>query len=345
VEASHSIAAAIRAMPKIELHRHLEGSWRLKSLSSIAREYCLPIDNYDIETIRPHVQIMPAEPRTWENFLGKFRFLRQFFRSETIIKRVTREVIADAAADNIKYMELRFTPQALNNVMRCEYGEVVHWVCTASQAAAVEHNIQVRLIVSMNRHEEVSIGEAVLDAALAHRDHGVVAIDLAGQEAIYPAAPFSALFQRAKREGMYITVHAGEWAGANSIYEALDLLGADRVGHGIRAVESPALMDSLVERGAALEVCPTSNVDSGVVPSLAEHPLPTLYQRGIYTTINTDDPLISNINLSDQLIQLVEHTSLTLDDLKQHQLVASRVVFLPPHERALLVTQFEQWFS
>ena len=333
----------IRAMPKIDLHRHLEGSLRLETLLSIALEYGITLPALDIEGLRPFVQMVPGEPHSWQQFLAKFQVLRQFYRSETIIKRVTHEVIADAAADNVKYMELRFTPQALNNLMRCDYDQVVEWVCDAAADATDQLDIQVMLILSMNRHESVEIGEEVLEAAIQFADRGVVGLDLAGQEAGHSGLPFRDLFERAKAAGLGVTIHAGEWAGAENVREAIEALGADRIGHGIRTVEDPALLDLLQARGTVLEVCPTSNIQSGAVADFGVHPLVALYQQGVKTTINTDDPLICNVTMSDEIIQVLASMPLTLDDVKQNILTAANAAFLPPDQRAALVAQYQGW--
>ena len=333
----------VRAMPKIDLHRHLEGSLRLETLMAIALEYEISLPASDMEGLRPYVQMMPGEARTSQQFLQKFQMLRQFYRSEEIIKRVTREVIADAAADNVKYMELRFTPQALNNLMRCDYAQVVEWVCEATEEAVADFDIQVMLILSMNRHESVGIGELVLQAALTYAPRGVVGLDLAGQEDGHPGLPFRDLFESAKTEGLGVTIHAGEWAGADSVREAVEALNADRVGHGIRAIENSALVERLSKHGTILEVCPTSNIQSGVVEDFATHPLTALYRQGVKTTINTDDPLICNVTMSDEIAQVLRHTRLTLDDVKQNTLTAARAAFLPDDQRAALVAQFQGW--
>ncbi len=289
------------------------------------------------------MQIVPGEPRSWQQFLGKFQMLRQFYRSRTIIQRVTREVIADADADNVKYMELRFTPQALNNLVRCDYQDVVSWVCEAVEQITAELDIQVALILSMNRQESVEIGNQVLEAAINFADHGVVGLDLAGQEAGHSGLPFRDLFERAKAEGFGITSHAGEWAGASNVREAVEILGADRIGHGIRTVEDPTLFDLLQARGTVLEVCPTSNVQSGAVEDFGVHPLIRLYQLGLRTTINTDDPLICNISLSDEIGHVLESMPLTLDDVKRNILTAANAAFLPVDRRAALVAQYQTW--
>jgi adenosine deaminase len=342
---SSGLLETVRALPKIELHRHLEGSVRLTTLVEIAQQYGIEMPEYDVETLRPFVQMMPTEPRTWQNFLAKFPTLRQFYRSPEIIRRITREAVIDAAEDNVKYMELRFTPKALCSVSQCEMENVVGWVCDTAAETAAEYDIQVRLIVSMNRHESVELGKPVLDYALEFRNRGVVAIDLAGQEAGYSALPFRPVFMRAKAEGLGVTVHAGEWDGAESVWDAVGSLGATRVGHGIRALEDPGIVGILVERGITLEVCPSSNCDSGVVSSLAEHPLPKLHQQGVLTTINTDDPLVSNITLSEEIVRVMSNMGLTLDDMKQHILRAAQAAFLPPSEREALVAKFQQWLA
>jgi adenosine deaminase len=333
----------LRALPKIDLHRHLEGSVRLETLVDIAREFEIMLlpECCEVDALRPHVQIMPDEPRTWQHFLSKFMVLRQFFRTPEIVQRVTREAVADAAADNVKYMELRFTPQALNNLMRSSYESVVGWVCEAAAEEAAKHDITVRLIVSMNRHESIEIGESVIMAALEHRHQGVTGIDLAGQEAVFSSRPFRDLFRQAKADGLGLTVHAGEWDGAQSVREAVEYLETDRVGHGIRAVEDPSLVALLVERGTVLEVCPTSNFQSGVVVNLADHPLPALYHSHVKTTLNTDDPNISDIVLSDELHCAMREMNLTLDDVKQQMLTSAQAAFLPETERANLVRRFE----
>ncbi len=335
----------IRALPKIELHRHLEGSFRLDTMVRIAEKYGIEMPEYDSELLRPFVQMMPNETRNAQHFLGKFMTIRQFFRSPEVIQQATYEAIADAAADNVKYMELRFTPRALSNILRCSYYDVVEWVCDAAERAEQEHHIKVRLIVSMNRHESVEIGEHVLAAAVEFRNRGVAAIDLAGNEQEFSAEPFRPIFRCAKELGLGVTVHAGEWGEPANIRHAVEELCADRIGHGVRAYEVPDIVDWLAERGTVLELCPTSNVHSGVVADWNVHPLQYLYDKRVRTTINTDDPLISNIALSDEMLHAVQDMQMSLDDVKQQILTAAQSAFLPDGERAALVRQFTDWLS
>lgn len=309
---------------------------RLATLLEVGQEYGIEMPEYTLDTLRPFVQMMPEETRSSQHFLAKFLTIRQFFRSQEVIRRVAREAVEDAAADNIRYLELRFTPPALSNILRCAYGDVISWVCDSVRAAATSTGVQVRLIVSVNRHESVSNAEQVLDAALAFRDQGIVALDLAGNERDFPARPFAPIFQRARAEGLGVTVHAGEWAGVESIRDAIEHLGAQRIGHGIRCVEDPLLMDWLAVQGVTLEVCPTSNVHSGAVNRWEDHPLLALNRAAVPVTINTDDPLVSDISLSDEFHAVITHLHMTLADLQRHTLTAIHAAFLPPADRAQL---------
>lgn len=334
------VYAEIKKLPKIELHRHWEASMRLETLLHIAEEYGIEMPEYEVETLRPFIQVMPDEPRSMQHFLGKFAMLRQFYRSPSIIERMTREIVIDAAEDNVKYMELRFTPMALCNISQCSVREVVQIVCDTAQRVSAGHDITVRLIASMNRHESVSFGEKVLRAAIEFKDRGIVGIDLAGNEQM-SALPFRNIFLTAKQEGLGVTIHAGEWDGAGSVWDAIGNLNADRIGHGVRVLEDPAIANILVEREVVLEVCPSSNVLSGIFDSLHEHPLPEMLRQHIRVTINTDDPVICNINLTDEIYNAVSHMRVSLDDIKRSTLVAARASFLPEQERNELIAQFQ----
>ncbi len=327
-------------LPKIELHRHLEGSVRLSTMVEIAAQYDLDVPTRDAEILRSYVQITPNSPTDSAHFLAKFTILRQFFIAPEVIQRLAREAVEDAAADNIKYMELRFTPKALAKIKGFSFNQVVDWVCAGVDEAQQTRDIRVRLIVSMNRHETVHEGMQALRAALDHRDAGVVAIDLAGQESGNPANPFFDLFTQAEQEGLGITVHAGEWAGPRNVRDAIEIMNAQRIGHGVRVIEDSSIVQLARERGTVFEVCPTSNIQSGVFRTPEHHPLRDMTQLGLKTTINTDDPAISAINLTDELTLATTRLGLTLDDVKRSIINAAQGAFLSPDDRAALVAYF-----
>ncbi len=330
----------LTALPKVDLHRHLEGSIRLETLVAVARQYGLELPAYDVEGLRSYVQVMPGSPMNATNFLSKFTVLRRFFYSPDVIKRIAREAVEDAAADNIKYMELRCTPKALSKLMDFSFDQVVSWVCEAVGEAARFADIRVRVIISMNRHESLLDAERAVRAAINHLEHGVVAVDLAGQEAGFPAEPFYPLFAQAKKAGLGITVHAGEWDGPENIRDAIEFMGAQRIGHGVRVIEDSRIAQLARETGLTFEVCPTSNVQSGSVHGMEQHPLRDMIHLGLKSTINTDDPSVSNIKLSDELVCSIEQLGLTLDEVKRCILNGAQCAFLPEEERVALVAYF-----
>ncbi len=335
----------IAAMPKVELHRHLEGSIRLQTLVEVARQYQIPLPGYDVETLRPYVQVTANDPHNLDSFLSKFGVLRKFYRSPDVVRRITAEVVEDAAADNVRYMELRFTPFALASQMHFPLRDVMQWVCQSAREAADRCGIVVRLIVSVNRHERVEYGFQALQAACDFRDMGVVGVDLAGRETGFPARPFCPMFIEAKQDGLGITVHAGEWQGPENVRDAIENMGADRIGHGVRVVEDSGVVRLAVERGVVFEVCPTSNLQSGVVRDVRHHPLRDLYYLKLPVTINTDDPTISNIALSDELMLAVEALGFSPSDLRKYTLAAARAAFLPPEEKAALLEALRSEFD
>jgi len=331
-----------RSLPKVELHRHLEGSLRLRTLLEVARSHGM--DLLGTARLRPLVQVREEDPLTSDNFLSKFQTLRRFYRSSEIIGRITREAIADAAADNVRYMELRFTPIALSRVENFSLSEVIDWVVQGSRDASEEFGVITRLIISVNRHESPELAAGVFDLAVERKDDCIVGVDLAGDETNFPAQPFAGSFEKARRAGLRVTAHAGEWGGAGNIAAAITQLGAERIGHGVRVLEDPAVVALARNRGTVFEVCVTSNYQSGVVSALRDHPLPQMLAAGLNVTINTDDPSISQITLGEEYYTVCEQLEVPLATLRQRVLAAANASFLPPDERKDLVASLEQEF-
>ena len=328
-------------LPKVDLHRHLEGSLRLETMLEVA--WALGIDvQRDSLGLSPLVQMQEREAFTFQNFLAKFNTLRLFYRSPGVIRRITREAIEDAARDQVRYLELRFTPVALSRAERYPLHEVINWVCKSAEQAAQDFGVIVRLIVSVNRHESLELAEQVIQLAGDFKQQGIVGIDLAGNEAEFPALPFAGIFKEAHQAGLHATIHAGEWDGADNVREAIEQLSAERIGHGVRVLEDESVIQLARERGTTFEVCITSNYQSGVVPALSAHPLPRMLQAGLEVTINTDDPSVSRITLSDEYQLVCEDLGLPRQVLKQRILAAARAAFLPEAERLELVTELEK---
>lgn len=324
-------------IPKIELHRHLEGSLRLKTLAEIAKEHGIDLPGYNIEDFRHIVQIMPGEPLGADAFLSKFVPLRGFYLSPEIIQRVAKECVLDAAEENIIYMELRFTPIALAKRMGYGFDDVIGWVTEAVQEGSKESGTEVTLLISMNRNESVELGSKVVDAGIKFMDQGVVGVDLAGAEHRFAGHPFKEVFQKAKDAGLAITVHAGEWAGPESISEAIDVLDAVRIGHGISITQDAALTKRAQDTHIAFEVCVTSNLQTKAVDKLKDHPIKQMWSNNLLTTINTDDPSISGICLTDEYVLLIEELGFTVDDIHRQIHNAAEVAFLSEDKRKALL--------
>jgi len=327
-----------RALPKVELHRHLEGSLRLDTMLDIARQHgiTIPADVLRLSTL---VQIQEEDKFTFQNFLAKFNTLRLFYRSPDAIHRITSEAVEDAAKDNVKYMELRFTPVALSRAERFPLHDVMDWVITSAKEASKKYNVIVRLIASVNRHESTELAEQVAWLAVEHLSDGMVAIDLAGNEAEFKTEPFYGLIKEARQSGLHVTIHAGEWGPATNVKEAIQELGAERVGHGVRVLEDGNIVALARERGTAFEVCMTSNYQSGVVGSLDTHPLMKMLDAGLNITINTDDPSISRITLSHEYYTACEDLRMPQNILKQRIVAAANACFLPGNEKEILAKQ------
>lgn len=326
-------------LPKIELHRHLEGSLRLSTLIDIKQQFDLP--DIDLDHLSKLVQVQIDDPHSVSNFLSKFAVLRNFYQSPEVIQRIAREVIEDAAKDNIRYIELRFTPVALSRVHNYPLDEVMDWVTQACNEASKEFNLGFSLIASVNRNEPVELAEKVIHLAIDRQEQGIIGIDLAGDEVNFPADSFRSLFLDAKKAGMHICVHAGEWAGSENIIYAIEFMQADRIGHGVRIIEDPHAIVIARERQTPFEVCITSNYQSGVISSIAEHPIKKMLEQKLLVTINTDDPEISQITLSDEYKRAHQLVGLSKQQIYQSIITAAHVSFLNHENKNRLISGLE----
>ncbi|MBI4280505.1 MAG: adenosine deaminase [Armatimonadetes bacterium] len=320
----------LRALPKIELHVHLETSLRLRRLLS---------DRDDPDPLEPH---LVADPSRFAGY-DRLRRLRYAGRAGKIpdrlytpdnIRAITASLLAELAAQNVRYAEVRVGGRRAFSLLG------VHGVLEAMAAGMAEaeraHGIRSGIIVTVVRERGPEEGERVVREALACRDCPVVGVDVAGDEANYPPPLFARVAALARDAGWGVTVHAGEFAGPASIWTAVYHLGAQRIGHGLRAVEDPALLDLLRDRGITLEVCPTSNLRLGLVPSLAHYPLRALMRHGVAVTINSDDPLLLGTTLTRELALVREVFRFSDGDLAGFMRAAARAAFSPARERARL---------
>ena len=278
--------------PKIELHVHLEGSVRARTLLEIARRNNVPLPADTAEGLAGFYQY-----RDFAHFLQVWRLTTGALRTEEDFRQVVVDYAAEAASHGAVYIEGIFTP-AEPAGRGCDWDEVFTGYCDGARQAAEQHGVHVRLTPDISRGYPLEAAELTVRHAVAYRDRGVVGIGLGGPEAGYPPEPFARVFAIAADGGLGSVPHAGEAAGPLSVRGALDSLRADRVRHGIRAAEDPGLLRELAARGVVLDVCPVSNLRTGVVGSLAGHPLPRLSAAGIACSVSTDDPAMFGTDLT-----------------------------------------------
>jgi adenosine deaminase len=322
--------------PLVELHRHLDGNVRTATVLDLARQHGLELPAWTVEGLTPYVQITEREP-SLVHFIAKFALLRRVMVDYDAVRRIVRENLEDAAGEGIDYIELRFSPYFMGEEHGLHTFSVVEAACDALEEAEGKIPVRAKLIGIISRHYGPEIGRIELAAAIHGRERGVVALDLAGDEANFPGDLFVRHFQEAREAGLRTIAHAGEAAGAASVRQAVLELGAERIGHGIRAIEDPAVLDLLAERGVPLEVCPTSNLHTSTVRDYASHPLPALLRRGLRCTLNSDDPSISGIDLTHEYRVAAEELRLSETEIRRLQETALAAAFLTAEERAELL--------
>lgn len=317
--------------PLIDLHRHLDGSLRLETILDLGRRHGIPLPGDTLEALRPHVVVTTPQPGLIE-FLAKFRWMTAVLADYDACRRVARENVEDARREGIRYIELRFSPAFMADAHNLDPSRVTAAVISGVREGEAATGVRANLIGILTRTYGPVRARRELRALLDHR-HEIAALDLAGDEGNWPAELFVEHFRVGREAGWQVTVHAGEAAGAQSIVTAVEQLGATRIGHAVRAVEDPAVMDLLRERGVGIEANLTSNVQTSTVPDYPSHPLRAFLEAGLLATINTDDPGISGIDLPHELDVAAPAAGLDESQIVRALENAWDIAFLSPGER------------
>ncbi|MGA9573963.1 MAG: adenosine deaminase [Lysobacterales bacterium] len=320
-----------RKLPLVELHRHLDGSIRLQTILELADQHGIDLPARTIAGLAPYVHIDKSAPGLMA-FLDRFEHMTAVLVDADACRRVAYENVEDARAEGIDYIELRYSPWFMAMSHGMDPHEVMEACADGVRAAERDTGVHANIIGILSRTFGVEACMKELDAILAHRDH-IVAVDLAGDEFRFPAHLFKSHFKRVRDAGLHVTIHAGEADGPQSVWSAIRDLGAERIGHGFRSIEDPALVDYLVERGIGLEVCPTSNLHTSTVENYAVHPIRLLAERGVRFCLNTDDPGISAIDISHEYLVAAPATGLTREQVQQSQRVGLEMAFLSEQEK------------
>jgi adenosine deaminase len=322
-------------LPFIDLHRHLDGSVRLETIVELGRQHNIELPGATVEELRPHAQVTEPQPGLMA-FLAKMLWATRVLVDGEACRRIARENVEDAQREGIDYLELRFSPYFMAEPNRLDMAEVIEGVAAGIAEGVAATGVRVNLIGILSRTYGAEVCHQELDALLAYRQH-FVALDLAGDEANYPAPLFVDHFKKGRDAGWRVAVHAGEAGGSQSVWDALKLLGAERIGHGTRSLEDPALADYLAEKQVPIEANLTSNVHTSTVPNLASHPLREMMARGLNCSINTDDPGLSGIDLRHEFEVAAPAAGLTPEQIRQAQLNALETAFLSNKEKRELL--------
>jgi adenosine deaminase len=324
-------------LPLTDLHRHLDGNIRAQTILDLGRQFNLPLPADSLEALRPHVQVVETAPDL-VSFLQKLDWGVKVLADLDACRRVAWENIEDAARNGLHYVELRFSPGYMAMTHNLPVAGVVEAVIEGVRQGCHDFGVEARLIGIMSRTFGEAACLAELEALLAHRD-SITALDLAGDELGFPGSLFLSHFNRARDAGWHITVHAGEAAGPESIWQAIRELGAERIGHGVKAIEDPALMDFLAEHGIGIESCLTSNIQTSTIASLDKHPLITFLDKGVLATINTDDPAVQGIDIIHEYTVAAPQAGLSAAQIRTAQENGLKIAFLSDAEKQALIAK------
>ena len=322
------------AIPLVDLHRHLDGNVRVKTIWELAQQHGITLPVSNVDDFAPYVQVQGVET-SLVAFLKKLDWMVEVLADLDAVKRVAYENVADAARSGLDYTELRFSPHYMGMTHKLPIEAVVEAVIDGVNSGLNEFDIKVNLIGIMSRSFGQKSCMDELSGLLAHRE-SLVAIDLAGDELGFPGELFTEHFKRVRDAGLAITVHAGEAAGAESMWQAITELGATRIGHGVNGITDPKLMDYLVKHKIGIESCPTSNLHTSTVSSYQTHPLRNFLHHGVLIGLNTDDPGVSAIDINHEYQVVAKEMKFDAREMALLQTNGVEMAFLSDSERKAL---------
>lgn len=328
----------IRKMPKAEIHLHLEGAIPHETLlAQIHRKGTEP----EIRTVDDLKAKLTYTD--FPSFIDLWIWKNTFIESEKDFEQIAYDMLEGLSRQNVKYVESFYAPGDYSRFGLSTEG-ITECVIAGKERARRDFGIRCELILDLIRDHGPEIGMKRLDEVTPYLGRGVIGIGIGGSEQLFPAGPYAAVYKEAHRRGFRLTAHAGEVAGADSIRSAIDDLGAERIGHGLRAYEDPEVVGLLGDRRIPLEMCVISNAKTGVCPSIKDHPVKDYFRQGLLVTVNSDDPSMFSSTLTDEYLALKRDLGFTLDEVKQVALNAVEASFLPDEDKAALRSAFEsEW--
>ena len=302
----------MRNIPKIELHCHLDGSLRVETIIDIAKQEKVDIE-LDYDKLKAEVQAQ-KDCKSLNEYLSKFEIPIKILQSKYALQRATYELVEDASKENVKYIEIRFAPQ-FHRKKGLTYDEIITSVSDGIRKAEEQFDIKARLILTVMRLDFMTDGLDVVESGKKYLNDKVVAIDLAGPEEEHFANKYKHIIDQAKEYGYNVTIHAGEAASAQNVIDSINILGATRIGHGIKIENMKEAYELVKQKGIMLEMCPTSNIQTKNAVDYKSYPLYDFYNDGINVSINTDNRCVSNIDLTYEIESIITNSKLEESNL------------------------------
>jgi len=328
----------IQSLPKAEQHIHIVGSTRPETLLWLVEEGGLEVPFETVEEVKGFFRFTD-----FDHFISVYSTVVNCITEENQFERITYEMLEDDHRCNVRDVEASFS--APDHVLKgLDYAGMLDAINRGISRAKRDFGIDCRLRIDLVRNYGPETGMTVLDWIEAKGDN-IVAVDIGGSENGYPPEPYEAVYRRAREMGLHLVAHAGEAAGPESVWGAIESLDVERIGHGVTARGDDELMNQLAARGVTVEMCPVSNVRTGAVPSVKAHPIREFMDRGIRVTVNSDDPSMFGTDMNNEYLQLHQQLGFTVEELFQLSLNAVDSAFISEDERKRLRTSFVDEYS
>ena len=329
----------LEKLPKSDLHVHLDGSLRAETMIELARAYKVDMPAWDADTLRDYMHVKDA--RNLVDYLARFEITLSVMQTEEALERIAFELAEDAAGENVRYIEVRYSP-VLNIRGGLSLEQAVEAPLRGLRRAEKEYGIRTAVIICGIRNMTPVTSMELAELTVNHRHNGVVAFDLAGAEENNPAKKHRDAFYHVVNANVAATIHAGEAFGPESIHQALHYCHANRIGHGTRLFEDPALMQYVNDFRIPLEICLTSNVQTRVVDDFKDHPVRLYYDEGLVVTLNTDNRLMSATTVTEEFWRAHQHLGFTWDELCDISIMGFESAFMPYQEKAAFVQRMRE---
>ncbi len=338
------IQSFIRKIPKVELHRHLSGALSSSTMYSIAGKYGIDVEGGDLDTFSGLTSIVEGE-KGFHLFLSKFKPRSRFYVQRDLITEASRTVVQEVFSEGVIHLDLRISSGHFARHMKFDFEEVTEQIISTAQHEADLCGMTISFIMTLTRGMPEDQNEELLRIVTESSLSGLFSgVDIAGDELGIPLSDWKPYLKKVRDKGLPLTIHAGEAGPGENVGMAIDE-GAVRIGHGIRCFSRLPILKKAIDNNVAFEVCPTSNIHTDNIASISQLNLKELLDMGVRITINTDDPGISNVSLTDELITAAETFSLTKEDLLKLQLNAADAAFIGREQKNSLKKKIREGFA